>query len=450
MVDFLDGMREAGKTSGRQAAKFAGKTQGIFSSMLSSSNGLFSGLSNKLEAALNLSGEDKSCSDHNSCKSEHCPNGGMQNGHASRSRKNSAAFSDDSSQSYEQPYYFSGSHHPKRRMAKVMPKNRSVYGQPTVPNSGSHKRSDLDRVKEALDAMDALSAHTNQDPFERLRAHRTTPDAFSSDETEVSTSQDSSEVDPRDVGRSGSEASLQSWASSLSYDSQPDEMTAECMDFMKNFVDELFKNSSGISLDEKAKFGELSQQEVGRLWFARYVNTQRVNNKKVDESTFYSLVQYFAIILFECFDVDDFSPAKSLMNMCFTFYHEVDVPGCEPFKEFLYTYLKDQPIWQSLRFWNAAFFDAVQCERAHRPVVTREDFEQYSPEEMTDERQFQENITFGQLGTFTCNMHAFGLSKELCLEFLRKQSTIANLKPEQVRMLRENIERMYRETQKWR
>jgi hypothetical protein len=52
------------------------------------------------------------------------------------------------------------------------------------------------------------------------------------------------------------------------------------------------------------------------------VNAQRVQNKKVDESTFYSLVQYFAIVLFECADADDFSPAKSLMNMCFTFYHE--------------------------------------------------------------------------------------------------------------------------------
>jgi len=224
----------------------------------------------------------------------------------------------------------------------------------------------------------------------------------------------------------------------------------DCMEFMKKFVDDLFKSSASITLDDKAKFGELSQHEIGRLWFARYVNTQRVNNKKVDESTFYSLVQYFAIILFECYEADDFSPAKSLMNMCFTFYHDVAVPGCEPFKEFLYTYLKDQPVWQSLRFWNAAFFDAVQCERAHRPVVTREHFEQYSPEEMVDERQFQENITFGQLGTFTCNMHAFGLSKDLCLEFLRKQSTIANLKIEQVNMLRDNIERMYHETQGWR
>lgn len=33
-------------------------------------------------------------------------------------------------------------------------------------------------------------------------------------------------------------------------------------------------------------------------------------------------MQYFAIVLFECAEADDFSPAKSLMNMCFTFYYE--------------------------------------------------------------------------------------------------------------------------------
>nr|CAD7195249.1 unnamed protein product [Timema douglasi] len=247
-----------------------------------------------------------------------------------------------------------------------------------------------------------------------------------------------------------SEGSVQSWASSLSFDSQSDEMTAEAVEFMREFVSDLFRNSTNIPLDQKSKFGQLSQHEAGRLWFARFVNAQRVHHKRVDESTFYSLVQYFAIALFECADAEDFSPAKSLMNMCFTFYHEVDVPGCEPYKEYLYTYLRDQKIWRSLRFWNAAFFDALQCERVHRPVVTREDIKNNSLEAITDEKQYQENITFGQLGTFTCNMHAFGLSKELCAEFLRKQCIIANLSEEQEKMLRDNIERMYRETDRWR
>ena len=42
----------------------------------------------------------------------------------------------------------------------------------------------------------------------------------------------------------------------------------------------------------------------------------------VIEQIFFRLVQYFAVVLFECNEAEDFSPAKSLMNMCFTFYYQ--------------------------------------------------------------------------------------------------------------------------------
>lgn len=50
-----------------------------------------------------------------------------------------------------------------------------------------------------------------------------------------------------------------------------------------------------------------------------------------------------------------------------------------------------------MRFWTAAFFDAVQCERALRPVPPRPkslDQEAIAAED----RKFQANIVFGQLG----------------------------------------------------
>ncbi|XP_033754212.1 uncharacterized protein LOC117337363 [Pecten maximus] len=237
--------------------------------------------------------------------------------------------------------------------------------------------------------------------------------------------------------RTGSMGSENSWSSSYSIESQPDDITLECMSFMKQFVEKIFNVSHSISQTEKAKFGELCQFGPGRLWFARYVNSQRVHNKNVSEQIFFQLVQYFAVVLFECNEAEDFSPAKSLMNMCFTFFYEShhgNVSG----RNFLYSFLREQPIWQSLRFWNAAFFDAVQCERARQPMCTSQETDQAQ----TDDKQFQENITFGQLGTFTCNMRSFGLNKDLCLEFLRKQSTIANLREEQVQMLRDNVEKL--------
>ena len=63
------------------------------------------------------------------------------------------------------------------------------------------------------------------------------------------------------------------------------------------------------------------QTESGRVWFSRVVNARRAR-ACVTEASFYSLAQHFAVALFECHEADDFAPAKSLMNMCFTFYHE--------------------------------------------------------------------------------------------------------------------------------
>ncbi|MCL4138755.1 UNVERIFIED_CONTAM: hypothetical protein GTU68_012132 [Idotea baltica] len=104
-------------------------------------------------------------------------------------------------------------------------------------------------------------------------------------------------------------------------------------------------------------------------------------------------------MLFECAEADDFSPAKSLMNMCFTYYHEVTSPGGSvERKEFVYSSLRQQPIWRSLRFWNAALFDALQCERYMRPVATREQVQLNRRQAVADEMHYQENITFGQLG----------------------------------------------------
>lgn len=68
-----------------------------------------------------------------------------------------------------------------------------------------------------------------------------------------------------------------------------------------------------------SKFVQLAS---GRMWFARFVNGQRTKSKRVNETTFYALIQHFAIILFECKDCEDFLPARHLMSLCFTFFQE--------------------------------------------------------------------------------------------------------------------------------
>jgi hypothetical protein len=73
------------------------------------------------------------------------------------------------------------------------------------------------------------------------------------------------------------------------------------------------------------------------------------------------------------------------------------VPGVEPYREYLYTNLRVQPIWTSMRFWTAAFFDAVQCERATKPVSPRpKSLDQQIA--VAEDKKFQANIVFGQLG----------------------------------------------------
>ncbi|KAJ7312068.1 hypothetical protein JRQ81_006404 [Phrynocephalus forsythii] len=330
-------------------------------------------------------------------------------------------------------------------------------------------------------------------------------------------------------------SSSESYSSNQSTESSKDEVVAEQREFIQQYVEKLFAGGEEFDQEEKAKFGDLCSGEntKGREWFARYVSAQRCNSKCVSEQTFYRLVQSFAVVLFECYQMDDFSPAKNLMTMCFTYYYvgkpqalppeskekstgsidsylksantwlaeKKDIAerllkntsaktenvkgffgsfenklkgpmakknnnGEETHREkiqksvslyspaevveeeragekiYLYMHLKQQPIWHTLRFWNAAFFDAVHCERRKRSPTTREKWCHMTQEERDDSLRFNENITFGQLGTFTHNMLAFGLNRKLCNDFLKKQAVIGNLDEEQYKLLSDHIEQM--------
>uniref|UniRef100_A0A8C1IF93 Zgc:91860 n=1 Tax=Cyprinus carpio TaxID=7962 RepID=A0A8C1IF93_CYPCA len=343
---------------------------------------------------------------------------------------------------------------------------------------------------------------------------------FFSSEEEDSDATESADSDNEDTG-SPSHPSSTRRSSSCSSHSAEDAEETEIRAFMKTYVAKLFHGREDFDQEEKAHFGELCTGEngKGREWFAKYVSAQRCHSKCVSEQTFYRLVQSFAVVLFECHQVDDYGPAKHLMTMCFTYYYmgksqlspaellerpsggidsylrsgkvwlsgkkdiaerllkntsaKTDVKGFfgglesklrgplgrknewviffspplspdrkEEEKIYLYTHLKQQPIWHTLRFWNAAFFDAVHCERNKRSPTTREKWCHMTQEEKDDSSRFNENITFGQLGTFTHNMVAFGLNKKLCNDFLKKQAVIGNLDEEQYKLLCDHIEQM--------
>jgi len=44
--------------------------------------------------------------------------------------------------------------------------------------------------------------------------------------------------------------------------------------------------------------------------------------KEISEQLAYSLVQFYAVVLFECNESEDYGPAMTLMNTAFTFHHE--------------------------------------------------------------------------------------------------------------------------------
>ncbi|XP_020810359.1 uncharacterized protein KIAA0513 [Drosophila serrata] len=311
-------------------------------------------------------------------------------------------------------------------------------------------------------------------------------------------------TDWRHFIRSESQNSVPSWASSISLDCRAGEEPVK--EFMKHFTAMIFGGSPGaVDLELKSEFGVLLRLEIGRLWFTRFLTEQRHKSKRLDSVTFGGLAQYFALALFECSECEDYAPAAVLMNLCFLFYHEVEVPGCDPYREYLFTSLRQQPIWQQPRFWNAIFHDALQAEREHRgrSQLRRQQRRQQKQQQrqaaagaveaapplksprkpgggdsssssshqaiqpasagsvQASRKQSKasvgqpqsirepEDIAFRQLGALTCNMHSLGTSQELCLDFLKKNVVALNLSKDKAKLIRDNIYRMYHETQLW-
>lgn len=218
---------------------------------------------------------------------------------------------------------------------------------------------------------------------------------------------------------------------------------------IKDYVSNIFNDSQSISLVEKSEFGKLSRTPEARLLFAKCVDEHRVQSQRVDELTFYSLAQHFSIVLLECLLAEDFRPAKIIMNMMFTYYYEPNCDKGAPVsakpKTYLYTLLKDQQIFKSIRFWTSAFYESVVTERSNHPVFVDRGQGKLSNEKRNEELDCSKNITFGLLGSFIHNMTLLELSHEFCREFLDKHSTIAGLPEEQMEMLRTNMKSMFEE-----
>lgn len=267
---------------------------------------------------------------------------------------------------------------------------------------------------------------------------------------------------------SSQETTSQTDAIDTTNDNNDDRDSKQITSSMREFVHIIFTDSQSITLEKKAEFGKLMRTPQARLSFAKFVDDYRVNSKQVSELTFYSLAQYFSIILLECLLAEDFRPAKIIMNMMFTYYYEQSydkIPLSDRptqandrtdrkqneseqpkvIKTYLYTLLKDQEIFKSIRFWTSAFYESVIIERNNHPIFVDRAKGKLSNERRDEELDCSKNITFGLLGSFIHNMCLLELSHEFCQEFLDKHSTIAGLSDEHLGMLRSNLKSMFSE-----
>lgn len=234
---------------------------------------------------------------------------------------------------------------------------------------------------------------------------------------------------------------------SIDYTGEASLFENECQKFMKSFVKDMFSESCTITQERKATFGLLCQHAPGRLWFAKLVDGKRVDFKEVDENILFRLVQYFAIVLFECHLSDDFCPATTLLQMSFTFYQtgfsEFDQDSPKkldaPVKQFVFQYLKDQEVWKSLRFWTSAFLFALDSERKKRPK--KGSWRSLNEEEQKEFNLNEEYSAFGHLGTFLYMMKNLDVAKETREVFISKISTIENLSHDQIHELIERVEK---------
>jgi len=205
-------------------------------------------------------------------------------------------------------------------------------------------------------------------------------------------------------------------------------------------VSKLF-HGEGLELVELAKINANFTTPEGRLYFARILDVQRTKDtgmRLVDEA-FDSLTDLIIKALNICNDNDDFRPAKILMHMASTFYHEI-----EKEKEYIQTKVKALPIWQNQRFWEAAFHDSMNYEHMRVFARTREErrikYKELNTEERAELQVKEQQLAFGQLGSYLYNMLCMGVPVEFTRNFLLKMVNVFGVPNELVQQLIKMLE----------
>ncbi|KAL7058421.1 hypothetical protein AAHC03_017245 [Spirometra sp. Aus1] len=121
---------------------------------------------------------------------------------------------------------------------------------------------------------------------------------------------------------------------------------------------------SEAALESKNEaFKEHMFTPTGREAFAKAMEVQGTKTGGLlQENGLRMLLSRVVFVLNECQKAEDFVPAKRILTTSLVFCIEDPIRTGE--RVFLFSYIKNQPIWHSLRFWNACFFQSVQESRA--------------------------------------------------------------------------------------
>ncbi|KAL0478688.1 hypothetical protein AKO1_008317 [Acrasis kona] len=207
--------------------------------------------------------------------------------------------------------------------------------------------------------------------------------------------------------------------------------------YFKNALDEIInadqETQTDLIQDIKNK---INNSKESRTALAMCLNDRRMF-PLLSQNAFLKTADLVGLTLTVSHEYADPNVGRLLLNMSQTFYR-VNSENGE--REYLQGYLKDEPLWKDMRFWEAAFFDALSYERKRSQFPKRKKWKHMNKSAREDATIQHENMAFGMLGTFALNMLSMGMAPEQCKIFIQKMCLINSLKQEYSDMLLCNIE----------
>ncbi|BHF74323.1 hypothetical protein SprV_0501740800 [Sparganum proliferum] len=196
--------------------------------------------------------------------------------------------------------------------------------------------------------------------------------------------------------------------------------------FIGDYVEGLVNGSEAALESKNEAFKEHMFTPTGREAFAKAMEVQGTKTGGLlQESGLRMILSRVVFVLNECQKAEDFVPAKRILTTSLVFCIEDPIRTGE--RVFLFSYIKNQPIWHSLRFWNACFFQSVQESRA----------------KLMDQGKSNAEIDMAitaQIRSYLNTMQVFSLHATMRLEFLRKQGALFNLCQDDIEALSTAIE----------